>query len=198
VATTGNPDASFPYQAVNLSSSSFTLQNNQDFTDPNVQPNGPQNPIIVTEDEVDGWQLMSISCTETSGGPPNTQNTTVDLVNRRATIIAEQAEQVECTFISQELAPTAGGAVVSGRVRDEFGYGIRGIRLAIVDLASGEVREARSNAFGVFAFEDVPVGRTYVLVAYSTKRWAISNDIRSFALNEDIADIDFVADPGGN
>jgi hypothetical protein len=194
----GGQNTAFPYQAVNLSSPSFSLQNNQDFTDPNVQPNNPQNAIVVTEAEVEGWQLVSINCTEVSGGFPNDQNSTVDLANRTATIIAEQAEQVECTFTSQELTPTAGGAIVSGRVVDSFGRGVRGISLAMFDMASGQMVEARTNAFGLYSFQDVPVGRTYLLVANSTKRWTIVNSTRSFALNEDLSDIDFVADNGGN
>lgn len=196
-ATQGLPVTEFPYAAVNIATTSFSLQNNQDFIDPSVQPNTSANPIVVTETPVGGWQLISIVCTETSGGPPNIQNTVVDLANHKATIIAEQAEQVDCTFTSQPITPTSGAATISGRITDSGGSGLRNVTLGLIDPSNGEVLYARTNAFGMYSIENMPVGRTYVLTAYSTKRWTITNSTRTITLNDDLANIDFVGELSG-
>jgi subtilisin family serine protease len=190
--TEGTPTTVFPYSAVNLSTSNFVLQNNQDFTDPNVQPSTTQSPIVVTESPVDGWQLASIACIDAAGG---TINATIDMTNRKASIAATSGQQVECTFTSQELSPTAGGAVISGRVVDTRGYGIRGISLSLVDVTSGEVIYSNTNSFGYYVFDDVAVGRTYVLLAHSSKRYSIINATRTISPTDDIGGIDFVGQP---
>ena len=106
--------ATFPYEATNISTPTFTLSGDQEFIDPNA-PTGGQM-VTVTEDAVQGWQLTTVECVEVAGGSPNIPNTTVDLANHRANIMVESGESVTCTFTSDELAPTAGDATIAGRI----------------------------------------------------------------------------------
>jgi len=190
--TQGTSTASFPYSAVNMSTSSFVLQTDQDYIDPNADPGTVSNPIVVQEAPVDGWQLMSISCIDPTGAP---LTSSVDLPNHKVSVVGTAGQQVECTFTSQELSPTAAGAVLSGRVVDNFGVGIRGLKVYLGDLQTGELRYVKTNAFGYYYFDDVTVGRTYRLGVITGKRWSLSNPMLVVAPNADIGNLDFVAEP---
>jgi subtilisin family serine protease len=192
--TTSGSTTEFPYSAVNLSTSSFQLQTNQDYIDPNVQPTTNQNPIVIQEASVSGWQLMSIGCIDAAGG---TVNSSVDLTNHKVSVVGNPGQQIECTFTSQELAPTAAGATVSGRVQDSRGYGVRGVSIAILDPSTGVIRYAMTNTFGYYSFGDVTVGRTYIIMAPSTKRYTFANETRTITVNQDLADINFLAQANG-
>ncbi|HEX6127224.1 MAG TPA: S8 family serine peptidase [Pyrinomonadaceae bacterium] len=182
----------FPYQATNISTSSFSLVSDQEFTDPSVPGNA--QIVSVTESSVPGWRLVGIACTETAGGSPNIPNTTVDLANQRANIMVENDETVTCTFTSEEIVPTAGEATITGRITDEQGRGVRGVKLSLLHAASGHVFFATSNNFGFYAFDGLEVSTFYVLTAYGTKRFRIGNNERSFVLTDDLANVDFLAE----
>ena len=196
VVTSGGTSSTveFPYSATNLAASSFALAGNTDFVDPNVQVYGTANSINVSEAPVAGWQLVAVECVETSGGPPSIPDTTVDLANRRATIIAQPGEAITCTFTSQPLAPTAGVGFVNGRVVNSYGQGVRGITLSLSDVSSGETVYARTNAFGYYYFTELPISHTFVLVANPNKRYTIASNVRTFTLNDNVSDMDFIAE----
>lgn len=88
------------------------------------------------------------------------------------------------------FAPTASNVSVSGRVRETTGQGVRS---AIVTITDGDLTQtARTNDFGVYRFENVPSGRTYILtVAHG--RYTFSPDSRVLNVLDDVADADFVA-----
>lgn len=182
----------FPYAATNISTPSFSLVGNQEFVDPNVPDTGQM--VAVTESDVTGWRLASVECIEVAGGSPNIPNTTVDLVNHRANIMVENGESVTCTFTSQELAPTAGEATVGGRVMDTRGMGARGVTLSLFNATTGEIKYAISNSFGFYSFTELEVAQFYILTAYETKRYTISNNERSFTLHDDLSNVDFIAE----
>ncbi len=190
----GGPSANavFPYAATNIPTSSFTLINDQEFVDPSVP--GSSQVVSVTESSVAGWRLVSVECVEVAGGSPNIPNTTVDLTSRRANIAVEDGETVTCTFTSEELIPTAGDATVSGRIVDNRGYGARGVTLSLFNAASGEVAYTTTNAFGFYSFSELEVTNFYVLSALGFKRYTIVDNERSFVLNDDLANMDFVAE----
>ena len=191
VVRSGGPAsiAVFPYQAPSLSTPNFTLVNDQEFSDPNV-PGGAQ-VVSVTEATVSGMRLISVECLETGGQI----NTTVDVTNRRANIVVEGGESVTCTFTSEEIAPTAGQATISGRVVDTSGRGVRGVELTLVNAMTGETKRALSNAFGLYSFEGIEVAVFYMLTAQQSKRHHIENSVRSFTLNDDMANVDFLVRP---
>ncbi len=183
---------SFPYAAVNIPTPSFSLLNNQEFTDPQVPESGQM--IVVTENEVQGWRLMSVECVEVAGDSPNIPNTTVDLANRRANIMVESGESVTCTFTSEQLAPTAGEATVEGRVADGRGRAVRGVMLSLHDATTGETIYTKTNNFGYYSFTRLEVPHYYVLTAFDTSRYTITNNVRSFALHDNLANVNFVAE----
>jgi hypothetical protein len=187
--TEGTTTTAFPYAAVNLSTSSFALQTNQDYVDPNVQPSTTGNPIVISESPVAGWQLDSISCVDVAGGQANA---TVDLVNHTVSIVGSQNQQIECTFTSEQIMPTAAPASVAGRVIDRNGMGLRGVYVYLVDPLTGAIRYARTNTFGYYNFADIEVGHTYLMEAASLKQWTFG-PARAVTPMSDLADVNFVA-----
>ena len=184
--------AEFPFNATNLAARNFTLQPDNQFEDVNVTAFGSSNMITVTEAQVYGWNLTSISCVETSGGSPNVVNSSVDLVNKKANIVVEPGEQVECTFTSDAIVPTAANADISGRVLTADGRGVRGVKITLFDAETGQTFNSISNSFGYYNFSDKPVGRLYTLTALASKKAPILHNVRTFSLSEDLSAIDFI------
>ncbi|MFL6468014.1 MAG: S8 family serine peptidase, partial [Pyrinomonadaceae bacterium] len=149
-------NTAFGYSATNLGTPSFSLVDNDAppsdrFDNPNIAPTEATSDIVVTEGALSGWSLNSIQCIETGGsGMPNLQNTSVDVINRKATIKAEQGETVTCTFTSQEAAPTASPVSVSGRVLDSRGRGLRNVSIVTQDVTTGIRYSAVTSSFGYF------------------------------------------------
>jgi hypothetical protein len=190
------PNTPFPFSADNLASASFSLYPENQFVDPNVTGFGSGNMITVTENAVLGWNLTDISCVETSGGGlPNVLNTTVDLANRKANIVVEEGEQVECTFTSQAITPSAAYASVSGRVVSHDGRGARGTRIDLLNASTHEVRYATTNSFGYFTFSDLRVGDFYVVSVPVGSKSKGANRVplvQTFTLEADLEGLNFV------
>jgi subtilisin family serine protease len=186
-STSTTSTVAFPYSTVNLPTPSFALTDNETFTDASVMPSNQQGNINVTEASVEGFQLVSISCTE------NNPNSTVDLVNRRVTINADEGETIDCTFTSEPVAPTAADATVSGRIVNQSGRGVRGVYLTLYDAGTGETLVSVTNSFGFYSFSNLNVTDFYQLTAFSTKRVSISDPVRTFTLNDDLAGVNFTA-----
>ena len=196
IPSNGGPSSTvaFPYAATNISTTSFSLVDNAEFVDPNIYQYGAQNTVTVTENPVSGWVFSSIQCVELSTGLPNIQNTSVDLANRRANIVAEQGEEITCTFTSQQLAPTASTASVSGRIVNPFGRGVRGIDLHLYDTNTGSTQMVSTNSFGFYAFFDAPVGHLYILTVPQRRKTVVADNVRTFTLYEDLENINFVTE----
>jgi hypothetical protein len=166
------------------------LLTDQEFSENNVQPTG--QVVQVTEAAVSGWVLMAVECVEAGGS--TIPNTTVDLANRRANIRVESGESVTCTFTSEPIAPTSAEALVAGRVLDSAGRGVRGITLSVFNTSTGEMEFARTNSMGFYSFQNLQVANFYVVTAYGSKRYSITDNVRSFMLNDDLVNVDFVVD----
>jgi len=188
------PTTAFGYNADNLAAASFSLLPDNQFVDSNVTEFGSGNQITVTENAVLGWQLTSISCAETSGGGlPNVQNSLVDLANRKATIVVEEGEQVECTFTSQAITPSAADATVSGRVTSRDGRGVRNTRVDLLNASTNQVWSVTTNTFGYFSFQGLRVGDFYVMtVPVGTKSKGSGSLVQSFTLESDLSGLSFV------
>jgi subtilisin family serine protease len=191
--TEGSSTTQFPYSAVNLSTSSFALDINQDYIDSNAQPGTSTNPIVIQEASVTGWQLMSIACIDPTTGAPS--NSSVDLTNHKVSVIADASQQVDCTFTSQQLSPTAAPVSISGRVLDTSGRGLRGVTVKLIDLLGGTTAYVRTNSFGFYSFDGVTVSRTYVVAVSSTKRWNIANNFRTVTPTDDLIGVNFTVLP---
>jgi hypothetical protein len=95
---------------------------------------------------------------------------------------------------STVISTTAQNVSISGSVTNSFGRGMESVLISLTDPASGTVTYARTNQLGRYHFIDVPVGLTYVVTAYSTRRYEVINNVRSMTLVADVTDINFVAD----
>jgi Tol biopolymer transport system component len=94
-------------------------------------------------------------------------------------------------ILASSLAPTAAQVSVSGRALTETGRGISNVQITLTD-SSGGVRVARTNPFGYFRFQGVPVGQTYILSARS-KNYIFAEPTRVLNVQEAIANIEFIA-----
>ena len=90
------------------------------------------------------------------------------------------------------LAPTAATVSIGGRVMTASGRGIVNVNLYLTD-SSGQVRTARTTAFGYYRFDDVQAGATYILSA-TGKRYTFSQPVQVLNVIEETDAIDFVAD----
>ncbi len=191
----------FTYSATNLGPAFFTLVDNDEepadrFTNSGVFLFDAQNMISVEESPNAGWMLTSIDCVETPGdGMPHIVNTTVDLANRKADIIVEEGESVVCTFRSTQLAPTSAPASASGRVINEAGMGVRGVRLTIENAMTGETATTSTNSFGYFIFDGLATSNLYVISVNGSKRYFFTPESRTFILDDDILGMNFQAWP---
>jgi len=152
----------FPYSATNLTASTFTLTDNTLYDDPNVAVPSGQTVINVTEQPVAGYQLQSISCTETSATGTAVSDSTISMAFHSANIMAEPGEDITCTFTSQPMSPTSAHVSVSGRVLTPDGRGLRNARVVIID-SQGVARTVTTSSFGYYQFDDVATGANYVI-----------------------------------
>lgn len=88
---------------------------------------------------------------------------------------------------------TAAGATVSGRVLTDGGRGISLANVTLTDLA-GNARTVNTNQFGIFNFEEVGAGQNYILTV-NHKKYTFPNNSRVINVNEDVADVEFRANP---
>lgn len=172
----------FGFTTTNLSPSNFTLTDNQVATDPMQDFDGITsfNLKTIEETSMGPYVLQSINCSVDigTGGTP----TPVQAGNS-IQIDIKSGDQVTCTFNNDFV--TAAAVSVSGQVFDPQGRALRWATVTMTDI-DGSVRTVRTNHFGYFVFEEVEVGRNYVLNAYH-KQFTYSPQILS--VDEDIGKI---------
>ena len=93
--------------------------------------------------------------------------------------------------VNQSLAPTAAPVSVNGRVTTSAGMGLSNT-LVTLTAPDGLSRYARTNSFGYYRFDDVPVGQSYVVTAYNI-RYQFAP--RVLALNQAVSGFDIIAEP---
>ncbi|MEJ7701592.1 MAG: carboxypeptidase-like regulatory domain-containing protein [Pyrinomonadaceae bacterium] len=90
------------------------------------------------------------------------------------------------------LPPTAASVSVGGRVMTASGRGIVNVSLILTD-SNGQIRTARTSAFGYYHFDAVQAGETYILSAVG-KRFTFSQPVQVLNVNEAIDAVNFIAD----
>ncbi len=90
------------------------------------------------------------------------------------------------------FAPTAANVSISGCVTTANGQGIRNVQIILTD-SLGTIRNAQTVTFGFYRFADVRAGESYVLTILS-KRYLFSNPTRVLNVQEELTDVNFVAD----
>ncbi len=88
----------------------------------------------------------------------------------------------------RNLKPFIVSAVVSGRVATPTGLGLRNAVVTLID-SKGVRRTATTSSFGIYTFNDVRAGGTFI-ISVSSKRYRFAP--RSVSVSENLTDIDFV------
>lgn len=91
-------------------------------------------------------------------------------------------------------APTSASASISGRVTTAGGNGIRNATVTISGNSLTTPVTVQTGAFGSYHFSNLAAGETYV-VQVGAKRFRFAAPSRVIALQDSIADVDFVANP---
>ena len=81
--------------------------------------------------------------------------------------------------------------MVGGRVTTASGMGIANTIVTLADT-TGARRTALTNAFGYYRFDGVTAGQTVVVTVLS-KRYQFNQSSQAVSANEDINDLNFVA-----
>ncbi len=97
-------------------------------------------------------------------------------------------------FAIAPIAPTSAPVTVAGRVLSPNGNGIGNAVITLSDAATGATLVARSSPFGYYRFDGVAWGRTYIAEIRS-KSHSFQIPVREITAFDDIADLDFIADP---
>lgn len=91
------------------------------------------------------------------------------------------------------FAPTAALVTIGGRATTSTGRGIRSVLIRLTS-ADGTIRLATTTAFGYYRFTEVNAGETYIITAKG-KRFEFSPPARVLNVNEDVDDVNFIANP---
>lgn len=145
--------------------------------------------IVITEGQVTGWTLADVTCTASVGSTASS-----NLGNRTGTINLIEGGTAQCTFKNNQLFSTAAPASISGRVTDAFGNGVSGARVSVQNASDGVTYTALTNPFGYYTVSDLAINEFYVMTV-SSKRYTFSDGTRTFSLTDNLADVDFVANP---
>ncbi len=95
-------------------------------------------------------------------------------------------------FVVAIVAPSAANVSISGHVV----AGKSGLSNVVVTLSGGSLIQpvsARTNNFGYYKFDNLPVGETYVLMV-SSKKYVFTEPTRTVNLLEEITGADFTAE----
>ncbi len=92
--------------------------------------------------------------------------------------------------LAHSLAPTAAAVSIGGRVATTNGQGIHNAVLSLYS-PDGTTRTARTNPFGYYRFDDIPLGVYYIL-SVSSKRFTFTPESRGITPLDSISDADFV------
>lgn len=95
-------------------------------------------------------------------------------------------------WASDALAPTAASVSIGGRVAGVQDGDVSRVRIRLLDASSGIERTALTNPFGHYRFDDVEIGRIYILRAES-KKFTFAPEMHVFQLVDAREDIDFTA-----
>jgi hypothetical protein len=94
----------------------------------------------------------------------------------------------------QFLAPTAAPASISGRLVTASGDGVRNAAVTISGGGLDHPITTYTGTFGYYSFEGLQTGTTYI-VSVRPKRYVIANPVRAVTLTDNVAGLDFVAEP---
>ena len=121
------------------------------------------------------------------GAPGNTSPLTIQ------NFIFNEGTPTDVTTDGQVLivGPSAATVSIGGRLLTATGQPVVKASVNLVDTA-GTVRTAISNGFGIYRFDDVSVGETYI-VSVSSKRYTFTPMVIS--PTDDLNELNLIAEP---
>lgn len=132
-----------------------------------------------------------------AGGGGSSSGGTLSLSGTSGQIVANSSSglpySLRSGFWQGDFGPSAALVTVSGRVTTAEGSGIRNVRVSLTDQ-TGVVRTALTGSFGHYRFDDIEAGQTVVL-SIAAKRYVFASPTRIVTVQEELADIDFTAEP---
>jgi len=111
-----------------------------------------------------------------------------------ASAIQQQGFSHIILCFGRPLSTTAAEVSVSGRVLTAGGRAVSGARVTILNAGTGQMLYAMTNPFGYYTVEGLDSDSFYV-ATIAKKGVKFAEDTKSFSLNDNIADLDFVANP---
>jgi hypothetical protein len=108
-------------------------------------------------------------------------------------IICASVTSLSPFAVAQTVAPTAARVSVGGQVLTSSGGGISRAQVSIINH-NGEIRDALTNSFGFFRFDEIAAGEVYV-IRVRHRRFQFSNEIQIIYVGDEIADVEFIALP---
>ena len=127
----------------------------------------------------------------TNGGTPNGDGLTTPLNDRGG---SPEISHISFCYGEGNTGVLAGEASITGRVVRADGRGISGARISLTHAVTGETSIVNTSPFGYYIFEELEVATSY-FVTIRHKRYSFADNMRTFTLNADVADLDFVANP---
>ena len=95
-------------------------------------------------------------------------------------------------WINPVLQPTTAQVSIGGRVMTVDGSGIRNIVITLI-APNGTTQTNNSSTFGYYRFENVEVGQVYIL-SIRSKRFVFLPETRVISVNEELTDLDWIAE----
>lgn len=200
----GSPDPAFSHIVTNYSMTltGSALSGVHNFTNgPNRVVEGPEGPTTqltiasgasAVNSWTSQWAITAVILRYASGSwayPYKPYGTSDTALNP-----GEPGSLVSVIFCYDDQASTAGEGAISGRVVDANGLGISKAQLILINGATGEARIAMTNPFGYYQFSGLDINELYVLNV-SHKRFSFPEKQRTVSLNDELADVNFMADP---
>ncbi|MDQ3220087.1 MAG: carboxypeptidase-like regulatory domain-containing protein [Acidobacteriota bacterium] len=87
---------------------------------------------------------------------------------------------------------TAADGSISGRVARADGSGIYGAKITVTNAVTGEARTVLTSPFGNYMLEGLETADLYQ-VSVRHRRYTFENSMRTFTLNDNVAELDFTA-----
>ncbi|MGB7200758.1 MAG: S8 family serine peptidase [Pyrinomonadaceae bacterium] len=127
-----------------------------------------------------------------SGNPTASSSAVYNAIRNSATtgmVTNIDATSPNLLLYTFNAPPTAANVSVSGRITDVFGNGLSRVRVTITADDNTAI-SAVTSSFGYYRFEELEVGRTYIVSAFR-KRYNF--DSRIISLTDEIFNLDFIA-----
>lgn len=108
-----------------------------------------------------------------------------------ATFAGPGSLEIDGVSVQSPAIPTSSSALIRGRASTATGVGIPHSVVTLTDQF-GVTRRALTNGFGIYEFDNVAAGETYV-VSITNKQHTFADPTRVVSVDDDVVDLDFVS-----